>query len=128
MKKLLFFALVTVALAFAGCKKEGPKLYPDDTPQTEESAGEVIKKQFDAALNDKDGEKLTTLLNEFSEKVKEAIRKTEPSEALEKVKEQLPIIQQWITNNKDEVIRLLGDKGTPIVETFLELKIPEISN
>ena len=128
MKKLLFFAFAAVALAFAGCKQEGPKLYPDDTPQTEEPAGEVLKKQLDAALNDNDGEKLTTLLNEFSEKVKEAIRKTEASESIEKIKEQLPIIQQWITDNKDEVIRLLGDKGAPIVETFLKITIPETSN
>ena len=47
---------------------------------------------------------------------------------MNKIKMQLSIIQQWISDNKEEVIRLLGEKGTPIVNTFLELKMPEVVN
>ena len=103
MKKLLFFALTAIAISFASCKKEPPKFIPDDTPQTEVDSVAETTKDFVTALSDK-------------------------SYTRDKIKMQLSIIQQWISDNKEEVIRLLGEKGTPIVNTFLELKMPEVVN
>ena len=85
-------------------------------------------KDFVTALSDKDGDKIVSLLNDFTAKVKEIVKKNENSYTRDKIKMQLSIIQQWISDNKEEVIRLLGEKGTPIVNTFLELKMPEVVN
>ena len=128
MKKLLFFALTAIAISFASCKKEPPKFIPDDTPQTEVDSVAETTKDFVTALSDKDGDKIVSLRNDFTAKVKEIVKKNENSYTRDKIKMQLSIIQQWISDNKEEVIRLLGEKGTPIVNTFLELKMPEVVN
>lgn len=123
MKKLLFFALAIVALTFASCKKEQPKYIPDNTPQTEVNAEEELTKDFNTALNNKDGNKIAALLDEFTAKVKDVVKKPE---TLEKIKEQLPIIQKWVADNKEAILGILGEKGASIVDAFVELKIPDM--
>ena len=123
MKKILLFAFVAVAFSFASCKKEAPKFIPDDTPQTEVNPTDELTKEFDTALKDKDAEKITTLLNDFTTKVKDVVKKPE---TLEKIKEQLPVIQKWVADNKETILGILGEKGASVVDAFIDLKIPEI--
>ena len=125
MKKLLLFAMAAVALSFASCKKEQPKFIPDNTPQTEVDAADELTKDFVTALNDKDGNKIMSLLDEFTAKVKDVVKKPE---TIDKIKEQLPIIQKWVADNKETILGLIGEKGAPVLDAFVELKIPEKIN
>ncbi len=126
MKKIILLVLAAAAMTFSGCKKELPKAIPDPTPQTGavETNDVDYAKSLTNALEAKNRDKISLLLGEVIDKAKEAVKeaKNDP-ETFAKFKEQIPAIQEWLKSHRSEVLSILGEKGRPLVEGLLNLKI-----